>query len=171
MTATNASLQKYLEVSNDATIRTTITLLSEIILKYDDFPLPSSITSRSSTEFHPWNVGADHEREILFSGLGEDYCIGFIDMMNSTKIASGLAGTEISRYYSIFLNAMATIVNNFGAKIIKNAGDALIYYFPKTSDIHNKVAFKDVLECGITMMAAHRSINSKMQSERLPSIN
>lgn len=171
LTATNASLQKYLEVSNDATIRTTITLLSEIILKYDDFPLPSSITSRSSTEFHPWNVGADHEREILFSGLGEDYCIGFIDMMNSTKIASGLAGTEISRYYSIFLNAMATIVNNFGAKIIKNAGDALIYYFPKTSDIHNKVAFKDVLECGITMMAAHRSINSKMQSERLPSIN
>ena len=58
-----------------------------------------------------------------------------------------------------------------GAKIIKNAGDALIYYFPKASDINNKVAFKDVLECGITMMSAHRTINSKMQSERLPSIN
>ena len=38
-------------------------------------------------------------------------------MMNSTKIASGLAGTEISRYYSIFLNAKATIINNFGAKM------------------------------------------------------
>jgi class 3 adenylate cyclase len=47
----------------------------------------------------------------------------------------------------------------------------LIYYFPKTSEINDKVAFKDVLECGITMIAAHRSINSKMQSERLPSIN
>jgi class 3 adenylate cyclase len=33
------------------------------------------------------------------------------------------------------------------------------------------MAFKDVLECDITMMAAHRAINSKMQSERLPSIN
>ncbi|MGC1930111.1 MAG: hypothetical protein WA667_14145 [Candidatus Nitrosopolaris sp.] len=26
---------------------------------------------------------------------------------------------------------MATIANNFGAKIIKNVGDALIYYFQK----------------------------------------
>ena len=55
--------------------------------------------------------------EISFSGQRFNYCIGFIDMMNSTKIASGLAGTEISRYYSIFLNAMATIINNFGAKM------------------------------------------------------
>ena len=66
---------------------------------------------------------------------------------------------------------MATIANNFGAKIIKNAGDALIYYFPKASDINNKIAFRDVLECGITMMAAHRSINSKMHYESLPSVN
>jgi two-component system, OmpR family, response regulator ChvI len=109
--------------------------------------------------------------EISFLGQRFNYCIGFIDMVNSTNIAFGLVGTEISRYYSIFLNAIATIINNFGAKIIKNAGDALIYYFPKTSDINNKVAFKDVLECGITMMAAHRSINSKMQFERLPYIN
>jgi class 3 adenylate cyclase len=32
-------------------------------------------------------------------------------------------------------------------------------------------AFKDVLECGITMIAAHRAINSRMQTERLPSLN
>lgn len=92
-------------------------------------------------------------------------------MMSSTNVTSTLSSTDISRYYSIFLNAMAMIVNNFGAKIIKNAGDGLIYYFPKASDINNKIAFKDVLECGITMMAVHRSINSKMQSERLPYVN
>jgi class 3 adenylate cyclase len=163
--ARNASLQKYLEVSNDSNIGA----LSEIILKYDDFPLPSSITCKISTELHPWNVGTNDEAEISFSGQRFNYCIGFIDMMNSTKNASGLAGTEISKYYSTFLNAMATIINNYGAKIIKNAGDALIYYFPKTSDIHNKVAFKDVLV--LTMMASYRSINSKMRCERLPSIN
>ena len=109
--------------------------------------------------------------EITFLGQRFNYSIEFIDMISSTNITSGLTGTEISRYYSIFLNAMATIVNNFGAKIIKNAGDALMYYFPKTSDINNEIVFKDVLECGITMMAAHRTINSKMQSEKLPSIN
>jgi two-component system, OmpR family, response regulator ChvI len=60
------------------------------------------------------------------------------------KAVKAMKASEISRYYSIFLNAMATIVSNFGAKVIKNAGDALIYYFPKTSDIDNKVALKDV---------------------------
>ncbi|MGA9845495.1 MAG: hypothetical protein WBP64_07980 [Nitrososphaeraceae archaeon] len=74
-------------------------------------------------------------------------------MMNSTNIASSCAGTKISRYYSILLNTMATIAHNFGAKIINNAGDGLIYYFPKTSNINNKMAFKDVLECDITMMS------------------
>jgi two-component system, OmpR family, response regulator ChvI len=67
---------------------------------------------------------------------------------------------------------MATIVRNFGGKIIKNAGDALIYYFPDTADSSKtSSAFKDVLECGITMIAAHRAINSRMQSERLPPLN
>src|SRR5215831_2887955 len=141
-------------------------------IRYDDFPRIAfqAAVEDTSSVFNMNTLNTSSE-EISFSGQRFNYGIGFIDMMNSTKIASGLAGTEISRYYSIFLNAMATIVNNFGAKIIKNAGDALIYYFPNTSDINNKVAFKDVLECGITMMAAHRIINSKMRSERLPSVN
>lgn len=92
-------------------------------------------------------------------------------MMNSTKIASNLAGAELDKYYSIFLNAMATIVRNFGGKIIKNAGDALIYYFPGAADSSNISAFKDVLECGTTMIAAHGALNSRMHAERLPQLN
>ena len=71
-----------------------------------------------------------------------------------------LADVELDKYYSTFLNAMATIVRNFGGKIIKNAGDDLIFYFPDTADSSNNnisAAFKDVLECGITMIAAYRA--------------
>ena len=58
------------------------------------------------------------------------------------------------------------------AKIIKNAGDCLIYYFPKTSDASNNPAsLKDVLECGITLIVAHRAINAKLHEEKLPPIN
>ena len=35
-------------------------------------------------------------------------------------------------YYSVFINTMAAIVRNFDGTIIKNTGDSLIYYFPKT---------------------------------------
>jgi class 3 adenylate cyclase len=141
------------------------------ITESDDFPFPSFITSKSEdTLQQPWVTS--EEEEVSFSGLRKNYCVCFIDMMNSTRIASNLAGAELDKYYSIFLNAMATIVRNFGGKIIKNAGDALIYYFPSTADSSNiSAAFKDVLECGITMIAAHRAINSRMQAERLPQLN
>jgi two-component system, OmpR family, response regulator ChvI len=92
-------------------------------------------------------------------------------MMNSTKIASNLAGVELDKFYPIFLTAKAILVRNFGGKIIKNAGDALINYFPDRSDSSDMSAFKDVLECGITMIAAHRAVNSRMQAERLSSLN
>lgn len=50
-------------------------------------------------------------------------------MISSTKISSNLSASQLSRYYEIFLNGIAQIVENFGAKIVKNAGDALIFYF------------------------------------------
>ena len=108
-------------------------------------------------------------------------------MMNSTKIAAQLTDVQLSKYYAAFLNSMATIARNFGAKIIKNAGDCLIFYFPQTSlssnnplccsnndtnnNDNNLSAFEDVVECCLTMIAAHRAINSRLHLEQLPPVN
>jgi class 3 adenylate cyclase len=110
--------------------------------------------------------------ELAFSGESKKCCICFIDMISSTKVASQLDKTQLSKYYSIFINSMATIIRNFDGKIIKNAGDALIYYFPETAVAEpDPSKFRDVFECGITMVAAHTAINSRMQEENLPPIN
>jgi class 3 adenylate cyclase len=135
--------------------------------RYEDFPIIGYAAKDSAASAHFW----DEVSEVSFSGHEQNCCICFIDMMNSTKISSELGSAEITRYYAIFLNAMATIVKNFGAKIIKNAGDCLIYYFPKTFDPYNQSSFKDVLECGITMISAHQAINAKLHEEKLPSLN
>jgi CheY-like chemotaxis protein len=66
---------------------------------------------------------------------------------------------------------MATLARNYGAKITKNAGDSIIYYFPKTADSTNKAAFMDVIECGLTMISAGTVLNTKMYEEGLPSID
>ncbi len=145
---------------------------------YDEFPLiPRQNGSESNQHSiipraNYWNIIKDGE--ILFSGNRQKCCICFIDMMNSTKTVSRLNDLEISNYYSIFLNAMASIAKNFGATIIKNAGDCLIYYFPNTFTNpldSNKFVFQDVIECGITTIAAHSIINSKMTQESLPPLN
>ena len=79
---------------------------------------------------------------------------------------------KIRKYYSIFINTMAAIARNFGAKIIKNTGTSLVYFFPKTSSTSdNQSALRDVLECGITMIAASDVINEKLREEgEMPSL-
>jgi two-component system response regulator ChvI len=94
-------------------------------------------------------------------------------MVNSTKITGEIAGRrkKIGQYYSIFINTMAILVKNYGAKIVKNAGDALIFYFPDSSDPSNEAAFKDILECFTTMILSRDIINTKLHSEKLPSVS
>jgi two-component system, OmpR family, response regulator ChvI len=135
---------------------------------YNDFPV---IGSASDVDSLFRLASSNTTEEVSFSGQRQKYCVCFIDMVNSTAITSSLNDAQVSKYYAIFLNAMATIARNFGAKIIKNAGDCLIYYFPATSDSNDKIAFNDVLECCSTMIEAHRFINAKLNEERLPPIN
>ena len=65
----------------------------------------------------------------------ENCCVCFVDIVDSTRITSSIKNPEkVRKYYEIFLNTMAAICRNFGAKIIKNVGDCLIYCYPTTSD-------------------------------------
>jgi class 3 adenylate cyclase len=69
---------------------------------------------------------------------------------------------------------MAAIARNFDATVIKNTGDSVIYYFPKTADSStNMSAFKNVFECGLTMISVNPIINAKLQKEEegLPNLS
>jgi class 3 adenylate cyclase len=89
-------------------------------------------------------------------------------MVDSTRITVEITNPEkIKRYYFIFINTMAAIARNFGANVIKNTGDSLIYYFPKTSNSDNISDFKSVIDCGLTMIAVNPIINAKLQEELL----
>jgi two-component system, OmpR family, response regulator ChvI len=120
-----------------------------------------------STEQSGWNIGAS---EISFSGKVQNYCICMIDMIGSTRVSAELTPSQLSRYYELFLNAIALIAKNFGAKIVKNAGDALIFYFEEASDPKNIARFRNVLDCGLTMGMASSALNAKMLNEKLPPV-
>ena len=50
---------------------------------------------------------------------------------------------DIRKYYSIFINTMATVGANFGAKIVKNVGDSVIYYFPTPNRLVKQTCIPD----------------------------
>ncbi len=113
--------------------------------------------------------------EISFIG-SQKCCVCFIDIVDSTKITTlEIGGSDkIKMYYSIFLNTMAAIARDFDGTIIKNAGDSLIFYFPKTTGSifdGRKIDFKNVFECGLTMIAVNPIINAELKEKDLPSLS
>jgi len=106
---------------------------------------------------------------ISFSGVYDDFCIGFVDMVSSTKISAYLTKEKACKYYGIFLNSMAAIATEFGAKIVKNIGDSLLFYFPQTN-INFKSSIVNSLDCGIGMINSVNEVNDLMKKENLPSV-
>ncbi len=108
---------------------------------------------------------------VNFLETSQSYCVGLVDIVNSTKISASLTQKKLSKYYEVFLNSMAQTVEKFGGFVIKNIGDSLLFYFPVSSKSSNSYDFKSCLECGLTMIEEHDTINKLLKKEKLPSLN
>ena len=118
--------------------------------------------------------GKDKEKPnylVDFSGESNNYCIGFVDIANSTQISATLKHEKMSKYYEIFLNSMANIVERFDGFVIKNIGDSLLYYFPESSKSSTRFGFLSCIECSLTMIDSRDLINTKVKNEDLPPLN
>ena len=108
---------------------------------------------------------------VAFSGQAKSYCVGIVDMIDSTKISANMHEREWCKYYAIFLNSMSKILSRFGGVAIKNGGDSLLYYFPESSNPKRKFGIISCLECSIAMAEAHDMICKLVRKEGLPPLN
>jgi len=109
------------------------------------------------------------DNSVEFSDSYEACCVCMVDVVNSTKIIASLPKNLACRYYTIFLNSMTLIAKEFQAKIVKNVGDCLLYYFPKFMSQSKEL--KIPIECGLLMLESHSVINEIMFGEGLPTID
>ncbi|HET9806328.1 MAG TPA: response regulator [Nitrososphaeraceae archaeon] len=109
---------------------------------------------------------------IRFSGDSIKSCVCFIDLVDSTKNTITMEGLEYTRkYYSTFINSVSDLVKSSSGRIIKNIGDCLLVYFPKTSDSNSMEAFSEVIECGFKILDKRFSINQELSKQYLPPFN
>ena len=108
---------------------------------------------------------------VAFSTKTQNYCVGIVDMVDSTKISAQIGPARISRYYQVFLNSMSKILSRFGGFVIKNIGDCLVYYFPESSKPNNKFGFMSCLESSLAMIESHDLICEQLRKEGLPCVD
>ena len=104
---------------------------------------------------------------LQFSDYSENYCVCMIDIINSTKITSSLSESQTSEFYQTFLNSIAKIIRKFDGIVVKNIGDALLFYFPV---IHSEQKFtlNKCLECCMTILESHNYISNQLKQKKLP---
>jgi len=107
-----------------------------------------------------------HDNMISFEEISKNYCVGIVDVVNSTKIVSKLSQEEASIYYSVFLNTIGYIAQTHGAKVVKNIGDGVLFYFPKDSTKKPKCPIK----CTTKMLEASEMMNKIFQKRKMPKI-
>ncbi len=109
------------------------------------------------------------EDVVTFSGTSQNYCVGIVDMVGSTKASAHLSKEKMTQYYGLFLNGMAMIAKDHGAIVVKSLGDSLLYYFPKTAD-YKPEHFVCPLKCALSMIECADVINAKMKEHGLPTV-
>lgn len=106
---------------------------------------------------------------IRFSDNSIKSCIGFIDLVDCTKTTITMNNSmNMRNYYSLFLNSISDLVKNYNGKIIKNIGDCLLFYFPKTSDPFSTCAFREAVECCFKVIDERHNINEELFRQGLP---
>ena len=158
--------------SGNFEVRTKITTKDEIGELSQAFDSMAQKLQESLIEIKEKEDVIKQQEDILlqFSDYSEKYCVCMIDIINSTKITSHLSDSQTSEFYRIFLNSTALIVRNFGGIIVKNIGDALLFYFPI---IHSEMelTIKKCLNCCLTLGESQKDIATKLQKENLPIID
>ena len=130
--------------------------------------LGNSIQSENFARMHLSMNISDYM--VAFSGQTNSYCVGIVDMMDSSKISARLQVGKLGRYYQIFLNMMADTLSRSGGRVIKNIGDSLLFYFPASSK-GKKYGFMSCLEGCLEMVDIHDYLCTCAKNEGLPCIN
>jgi len=120
-----------------------------------------------------WLENADEQNHyaVEISDTMKNFCVGIVDIANSTKITAKLPPSKAASYYEFFLNHMATILNKFDVTLIKNIGDSLLFCLPESSVPEKTDSLSTFLECILTMAETHDFLQEKYQSEGLPTID
>ncbi|MGH9987021.1 MAG: adenylate/guanylate cyclase domain-containing protein, partial [Nitrososphaeraceae archaeon] len=128
---------------------------------------------RDTWRFESRNRGNNSEMQddIIFQGVSSDFCVCIIDIVNSTAVTSSLAQEDkIRKFYSLFVNSVAPVISHFGGRVLKTGGDSVIYYFPNTVEMERIEVFKNVLECGISLLDLQSTVNSLYRREGIQPI-
>ena len=108
--------------------------------------------------------------DITFTKHHSHFVVGVLDIVDSTKITAVLDGDAIDHFYTIFLSEITKAVRSQDGWVIKNIGDGILFYFPKT-DYGTETTFQKIIDSAKIILNAREKINQELSAQHLPTIS
>ncbi len=149
--------------------------LAESFRKAKNIPIVATETSIPDEQEYIEKSKKSQGYEGMTSGRRLDAQLTFIviysDIVGSTKTVKNLTPQQVRRYYSIFLNEMTSVINDFGGRVLKYVGDCIIGFFILPDEIWIPQVDRAFLCVKMMAKVMKDSINPVAQAEGLPAMS
>ncbi len=128
------------------------------------------IISQAEIKHRDQIIETQNQSLIKFVDHESSVCVCIIDIVNSTKITSKLSDSQTSMYYGKFLNFVSKIIISYEGIVVKNIGDAILFYF-EPSNHFKKIEFNRVIDCCMEIINQRDELNQQLTKLDLPKID
>ena len=104
---------------------------------------------------------------LKYSEQKQECCVCLVDIVGSILIKEKMSEEESKKYYSVFIESVAKIVEQYNGIAVKAVDDSLLFYFPLKDD----TTYENAVDCCLAIADYNSELNEKLTSEdfrRLP---
>ena len=103
---------------------------------------------------------------LKYSEQKQECCVCLVDIVGSILIKEKMSDEQSKKYYSIFIESTAKIVENHNGIAVKAVDDSLLFYFP----LEDNTTYQKAIDCCLAIADHNSELNEKLRSEDLPEI-
>ena len=103
---------------------------------------------------------------LKYSEQKQECCVCLVDIVGSILIKEKMSGEQSKRYYGMFIESIAKIVEQHNGMAVKAIDDALLFYFP----LEDNTTFRNAVDCCLAIVDYNSELNEQLRAEDLPEI-
>ena len=103
---------------------------------------------------------------LKYSEQKQDCCVCLVDIVGSILIKEKMSDEQSKKYYNMFIESTAKIVEKHNGIAVKAVDDSLLFYFP----FADGTTYENAIDCCLEIADYNSELNEKLRSEDLPEI-
>lgn len=103
---------------------------------------------------------------LKYSEQKQECCVCLVDIVGSILIKERISDEQSKKYYNMFIESVAKIIEKHNGIAVKAVDDSLLFYFP----LADNTTYENAIDCCLEIADYNSDLNENLTSEDLPDI-